>query len=189
MQQSDKMTAEQSLKIITDMIQETKSSFSDNGFQLLLWGWVTVIGYLGSFIIERFELFHAPYMIWLITIPAFLVSLFYGRSKKKSSEATSYTGHVFMWLWIALSFSIIIVVAFGWKINFMITPMILTIVAIPAFVSGVLIKYKPMIYGGAGFWIFGALAFAFPFEYQNIFGGLAVILGYLLPGYMLKNRK
>lgn len=188
MKQSDELTAEESLKIISDMIQKTKSSFEYNGFHFLLWGWVTVIGYLGSFILEKFDLVDAPYLIWLITIPAFIISFFYGKRTDERRKATNYTGYIFMWLWIAVSFSLIIIIAFGAKINFMITPMILTMVAIPTFISGVLIKFKPLIFGGSGFWIFAALAFTFPFEYQSVFGGIAVVLGYLLPGYMLKNR-
>ncbi|MEL7004802.1 MAG: hypothetical protein AAFN93_19000 [Bacteroidota bacterium] len=186
MKSSEELTAEESLKIITDMIRKTKSSFHHNGFYFLFWGWVTVIGYLGSFIIGKFDLYHSPHLIWLITIPAFIVSMVYGARSGKKQGARSYTSHVFMWLWIAVSFSIIITVAFGPQINFMITPMILTFVAIPTFISGVLIKFKPLIYGGSGFWIFAALAFAFPPEYQNVFGGVAVILGYLVPGYMFK---
>lgn len=188
MKQSDELTAEQSLKIITDMIQKTKSSFQYKGFHFLLWGWVTVIGYLGSFTLEKFRLYEAPYLIWLITIPAFIVSFFYGRKKNQERQATNYTGHIFMWLWIAVSFSIIIIIAFGFKVSFMITPLILTIVAIPTFISGVIIKFKPLIFGGAGFWIFAAISFTLPFEYQSLVGGVAVVLGYLLPGYMLKNR-
>jgi len=43
--------------------------------------------------------------------------------------------------------------------------------------------------GSIIFWILGAVCFLVPRETQPIVGALAIVFGYLIPGYMLKGRK
>jgi hypothetical protein len=77
---------------------------------------------------------------------------------------------------------------FGYKINFQLNPLILLLVSIPTFVSGIILKFKPLIVGGILFWFFGLINFFVPLEYQNLIGALAMICGYLIPGYLLKGE-
>ncbi len=67
-------------------------------------------------------------------------------------------------------------------------PYILLLAGIPTFISGIIIRFRPLIAGGICFWIIALLVH---------FGGpvigplgmpVAVLIGYLIPGYMLKNK-
>jgi hypothetical protein len=69
-----------------------------------------------------------------------------------------------------------------------VSPYILMLVGFPTFMSGIIIKFRPLIIGGICFWIFALLVnFSGP-----VLGPLGVplsmIAGYLIPGYMLKNK-
>jgi hypothetical protein len=67
-------------------------------------------------------------------------------------------------------------------------PFILTLAAVPTFISGIVIKFRPLIIGAVTFWIFALLAnFGGP-EISSLATPAAMLTGYLVPGYMLKNK-
>jgi hypothetical protein len=68
-------------------------------------------------------------------------------------------------------------------------PVILIVSAIPTLVAGVVIKFKPLIFGGVAFWVFGVICFLVSGPWQFLVGAVAVFTGYLIPGMMLRNKK
>ena len=52
-----------------------------------------------------------------------------------------------------------------------------------------MIRFKPLIAGGLVFWAFGIVCFLVSREFQPLVGAAAIIGGYLIPGYLLKNSK
>jgi hypothetical protein len=64
----------------------------------------------------------------------------------------------------------------------------LLLTALPTFVTGIIVRFKPLIFGGIIFWVLGVINFLLPFEYQNPVSVVAFVLGYLVPGYMLKGK-
>ena len=56
------------------------------------------------------------------------------------------------------------------------------------FISGGALKFKPLIIGGVINWVLAAFSFFIGFEQQLITLALAVLLGYIIPGHMLKNK-
>jgi hypothetical protein len=186
--ESENLTAQQSLDIITTMIQQAKGKVQKNGFHFMLWGWVVVIANLGMYTLTRLD-YPYPYIVWSITIPAWVISLYKGYKDGRSENATSHLDLVTLALWVTFGVCVFTIVAFGNKINFQINPLIITISSIPTFVSGVVLRYKPLMLGGASFWIFGIIAFLVPRETQPLIGAVAVLCGYLVPGYLLKHKK
>jgi hypothetical protein len=56
------------------------------------------------------------------------------------------------------------------------------------FISGGALKFKPLMAGGIVNWIFAAAGFFVSFQTQVIFLALAVLLGYIIPGHLLRNK-
>lgn len=181
------LSTTESLHIITSMIEQAKGNVQQQSFHLLLWGWVIVIANIGVYLLMKLNVPH-PYLVWLITIPTFLVSMYYGYTKGKKQTVFTHLNYVSMWLWISFGITIFILVGFGSSIGYNIGPVTITILAIPTLVSGVILKFKPLVIGGIAFWISGVVAFLVPWELQNIIGAVAMIIGYLIPGYMLKYK-
>jgi hypothetical protein len=131
---------------------------------------------------------YAP-AVWLLCIPAWVVTMIYGHRQGKSQGMVSHLDRVNMWLWIAMAITICPVWIFGSKINWMINAVILMPVGAATFVSGIMIRFRPLLMGGIIFWVAGVLCyFVAPID-QYLVGGIAMILGYLLPGYLLKYQK
>ena len=187
MKPQDQLTAQQSLDIITTMILEAKGNVQRNGFYFLLWGWVIVVANLGMYALTYYNYEH-PYVVWAITIPAWILSLIRGFRDGKSQRASTHFDKVTGWLWASFGITIFILVAFGSRINYQLNPVILTISAIPTFISGTIIRFKPLIFGGVSFWIFGIVSFMVPAETQPLIGAAAVFCAYLIPGYLLRSK-
>jgi hypothetical protein len=78
---------------------------------------------------------------------------------------------------------------FGKQIGWQINPVIITLCAVPTLISGALLKFKPLIFGGIAFWVFGALIFISSVENQFLLAAIAVTVGYIIPGYLLKKSE
>jgi hypothetical protein len=185
---SENLSAQQSLDIITSMIQEAKGNVQQNGFHFLLWGWVVAAADMGMYALIKLDYSH-PYVVWAITIPAWITSMWVGFRQGKSERKTTHLNIINAWLWGCFGICIFTLVAFGSKLNYQLNPLIITISAIPTFMSGIIIRFKPLMLGGAVMWVAGILSFLSPKEIQPLVGAAAVLCGYLVPGYLLRNKK
>jgi hypothetical protein len=188
MKEENSLTAQESLAIITSMIREAKGNMQRNGFYFLLWGWIIILANLGMYALQQVGYKHY-YIVWAITVPAWIISLVRGYRQGKAERNTTHLDIVSMWLWLAFGVTIFTLVAFGSKINYQLNPVILTISAIPTFLSGIVIRFRPLVLGGISFWIFGIISFLTPQETQPLVGALAILCGYIVPGYLLKTKE
>lgn len=184
------LTNSESLQIITDMIHQAKRNIAKKGsFYFLLWGWVVMVGNFGYYIIASYDLHHAPHIIWSITIPAAIVSIVYSMMQRKAATHTSQIDGVFSNLWMAIFASIVVVLIFMSKMEYNHNAIILLLSGLGTFVSGRLLKFNPLILGGLALWLSGIVAFNVNVVDQCLVGGIAIIVGYLIPGYLLKKAE
>jgi len=185
--QAKNLTAEESLAIITTMISDAQGKVQRNSFFFLFWGWVVAVANIGFYILIQAGVEH-PYLIWTITIPAWIFTIIKMLRRKHERVAKSHFDYISSWLWMSFGVIIFTLVFFGGKINYQLTPVILIVSSIPTFVSGIIVRFKPLVAGGIAFWICGVIAFLVPFDTQPLIGGVAIICGYLIPGYILKYK-
>jgi hypothetical protein len=186
--ESSNLSAEQSLDIITSMIRQAQGNARRNSFYFLLWGWVVALANLGMFVLSQLD-YARPYIVWLITIPAWIVSLYRGFRHNRQEQVHTHLDSISIALWFAFAVCIFTVIGFGGKINYQISPLILLISAIPTVVSGIVFRFRPLLVGGVLFWIFGIVCFQVGPVYQPLVGAVAIISGYLIPGYMLQRKR
>lgn len=185
---TENLSAQESLDIITDMIREAKGNVQQHAFHFLMWGWVVVAANLGMYTLARMGYPYA-YMVWLITLPAWAVSFYVGYKRGRAARRTTHFDKISMWLWICFGVCIFTLIAFGSKINHQLNPLIITVSAIPTFMSGQIIRFRPLMFGGVALWIFGIACFLTPRALQPLVGAAGIFCGYLIPGYLLQNRK
>ncbi|MEL6556692.1 MAG: hypothetical protein AAFQ94_00820 [Bacteroidota bacterium] len=186
--ENTELSEKESLKIIEGMISKAKGSVVSNQFYFVLWGWI--IALINLFVYFSQTLFEFPYahLAWLICFPLGIFTAVHASVKAKKRPVKTHLQDMFSYMWLAFFVMVIIVVGAGPKIGFNINPMIVLITGFPTFITGVAIKFKPLIYGGAAFWLFAVLGFVLPFEYHSLVGAAAIIVGYLVPGYLLKQK-
>jgi hypothetical protein len=188
-QSHENLSAQQSLDLITTMIRQAQGKVSGNSFYFLLWGWCIAFANFGMYSLIRFTDYPYPYAVWLITIPAWIFTMIYSVRHRNSGGTQSHLDRIYMWLWIGMGISVFPVCAFGHVIGWNINPVILLMAAMPTFVSGTIIRFKPLLIGGICFWIGGAVCFMVSPVDQYLVGGIVIMLGYLVPGYLLRKIK
>jgi len=189
METEQNLSKEESLAIISKMISEAKGGYSNKGsFFFLLWGWTITAAYVCHYLLATVIHYHRPYMVWLIVIPTMIVSVLYSRKLASNSGYSTHLSKVIMWSWYSFGFASVLIVLFGSKINYQITPMMLMFMAMPTFITGIALKFKPLILGAVVFWASVVVCFLVNREVYELIGAFAMLFGYLIPGYMLKNK-
>lgn len=186
--ENQNLSTEQSLDIITKMIRQAHGNVKRNSIYLILWGVVITVANLGMFTLMWMQ-YPRPYLIWLISIPAWIATIYISYRHRKSASTSSHLDRINAFLWFSYGIIIFTLVVFGFKISYQLNPVILLMSAVPAFVSGTIIKFRPLAIGGILFWVFGIICFLVDGPWQYLVGALAVTTGYLVPGFMLRNKK
>ncbi|MNH37103.1 hypothetical protein D3C79_979630 [compost metagenome] len=65
----------------------------------------------------------------------------------------------------------------------------LIIAGIGTLLSGWVMKFKPLVIGGIIFLLMAIASVYIENEYKALIHGLAILTGYLIPGYLLKQSK
>jgi hypothetical protein len=183
------MTEKQSFQIIQQMILEAKQTLKDDGSLYLLWGWAVLSTALVHFTLLEFTNFAHPYLVWG-SMP--LVGIIYGIMVSKRSKATrvaTYIHEFMAYQWGGFLISMVILLGFMPKIGFENGyPVLIILIGLSHFVSGGVLRFKPLIYGASLSWPIAILAFLSPFKYQLLLLGVAIIFSNILPGYYLRSN-
>jgi hypothetical protein len=135
-------------------------------------------------------------MVWpvLMGLGAIASGIFYFRIKKQRSSKT-HIGQVMSYLWGGWLVSFLILIVFA-NLNedyAAILPLTLVMYGLGIFVSGGVIDFRPLIFGGILSWIAAVVSFFQPHTVQLLIMSGVVILSYIIPGHMLrrlsKNQK
>lgn len=180
------LSPQESLRVIRETIDLAKHSFHENGFHFLLWGWLVVIASVTHYYLDEIQHITRPDMAWMIMVVVGVpVAFFYEwrRSKREKSENIVHNWYGLIWLGFAISMVITIPMAVRGGLSPI--PFILVLIGFATFMSGVLLRFAPLLIGAAVMWA-GALwcMFLTPSQHLLIQAGCAV-LGYLVPGYLL----
>ncbi len=179
------LSNKESLDIIVSMINQAQVNFRQSSFHLLLWGWIIFTASIGHFLLLKFTDMEHPEYAWAITLPAMIVSIIYGTIIGKKAKLTTYADRLYMMVWMGFIISLTILLIFTDNKGM---PVILLFTGYATFMSGAILKFKPLIAGGILFWLFAILSFIIDNEYILLVNGISVLTGYLIPGYMLKYK-
>lgn len=185
--ENQSLSTEQSLLLITRMIRQAQGNVKRNAIYLILWGITITIANLGMFILMWVG-YPRPYVVWLLSIPAWIATIYISLKHGKEATMRTHLDRINALLWYSYGVVILAIVMFGFKINYQLNPVILLVSAVPAFVSGAIINFRPLTVGGILFWVFGVVCFLLEGPWQYLIGAVAVTTGHLVPGLMLRNK-
>jgi len=185
------LTSEESLEVIQSMILKAKNQFSENGKLYLLWGWVILFCSLGYFILDNILHYEKPQLIWMGTWIAVIYMFIYLRREGRRRIVKTYTDDLLGYVWMAF----IILMLLG---SFLVARIpqfylynyqfVLLFYGVPTFLSGTILKFKPLIYGGIICWVLAILSTFINFHYHSLMVSAAVISAWIIPGYILKSK-
>ncbi|MCF8369773.1 MAG: hypothetical protein K9G76_12105 [Bacteroidales bacterium] len=186
-----KLSQEESLKIIHEMIATSKNNLKDNSFFFLLWGWLVLAASLlhFAFIQIHWEYAYIPWPILMFS--GGIISAIAGYRIGKRSKVISHIDKMLIYLWYGfLVVMLIILFMSGFsKLDWATThALIIVLYGFGTFVSGGALKFPPLIIGGIVSWVIAIIAFFVPEQFVLLLIALSIIIAYLIPGYMLKAK-
>jgi uncharacterized membrane protein len=182
------LSAQDSLSVIMDAITRTEENIRENSFYFLLWGWIVSIASFSFFLLQQYTAF--PYFFLPFPVLGsigFIITIVY-YLRKKSSTTQTYFSYFLSRLWAVLAICFIAVVFINVSRRLPPFTDTLVIACIGTFVSGWVMKFQPLIFGGIVFLISAIVSIYIPDEYKVLLHGVAIVIGYLIPGYLLKKQ-
>lgn len=188
--QQEKFSPEQSLQLIQSMIRNTKQEISDNSIYFLVWGWITFFACTGQFILKHIYQYEKHYLVWTVIIIGIVFSVYQGRKEEKTNKVKTYIDDSIKHLWsgMAISFFVLgmILTKLGWGTS--IFPFFIMLYGLGTFVTGSIIRFRPLITGGIIAWALAISSTFVSYDYQMLFGAAAILISYIIPAYLLRSR-
>jgi hypothetical protein len=208
--QEQQMTEKESLALITDMINKTKDSFHETGFGPIMWGAIITVCSIVTYFTTHYNVV-LPFDIWLLTIIAIVPQVLYSINESKKKGVKTFNDIAMDYTWIAFGVSMFLIsfiinaIAIDLKnsipnymevrgsFRFMnhTTAMHLMLYGIPTFITGGIMKYKPMLWGAALLWVLALVSIFTKAQVDMIWMATGAFFAWFVPGLMLyaKYRK
>jgi hypothetical protein len=186
MEQEHTLSPQESLNIIADTISRTKENIKENSFYFLLWGWLIAIASFSFFFLQKYTNFEYYFLSFPLLVSVGIITTILVYRKRKASSTETYLIYFLSRMWGVLGLSFIIVVFINVSQKLPPFTYTLLIAGIGILVSGWAMKFKPLIIGGVLFLVSAIGSIYIADDYKVLLEGVAMIVGYLIPGYLLK---
>lgn len=201
------LNEQESLRIITQMIHKAKNNFHDTGIGPILWGSVIAICSLVTWARIHYQ-FSLPFDIWLLTLVAIIPQIVITAREKKMRRAKSYDDSAIDYIWLAFGVSIFLLThinivfinklaqifkeyeaAVGKWPNFNLSSfsasLMLLLYGFPTVITGAIMKFKPMLWGGIAGWICCVVSVYTNMQIDMLLTAFAAVVMWLIPGFIL----
>jgi hypothetical protein len=188
-------TPEESLLLISKTIEETKQKFQENGHIIVLWGCITFSVFFLQYFFSLTGLYKRFDIIWtVILFPLGAIYTFvYVRGKeKKNNLPKNALGRIIGTMgWVVGLNLMILGFFFNRDLGNALAPIFLILFALFIIMTGVSIKFKPLIIGGILLNLIGFGSFLVSRDYHGFSMMLGAVVGLIIPGILLNkaNKK
>ncbi len=192
MEDEEILSEQESLRLITSMINKAKNDFIETGISALMWGSIVTFCALIQFASYFYNMPWAGW-VWLLTIvaviPQVVISIQERRKMKFKTHEDNMGG-----IWIAFAITMFLV---SFYFNSLHVPpgvdlhpdtLILIIYGVPTFATGFARHFTPMFIGGIACWVLAIISFYTPYPYVMLLVAGAALMAWFIPGLILQRR-
>ncbi len=190
--EENKISEQESLRIIRQMIQTAKQEQKDDGLGWIIWGWLLFAASVLTWMNMKMQWF-STYMFWNIFggIAALLMiyELIRDQFFKKKQKVKTYSSELFRRLNAGFFIFLVMIIL---SINLGVQPvkgfaLLMGLYGFWILIYGAALNFMPSVIGAFVTWGFGFGALFVKdhqFDLTMILHGLAVLSGYIIPGYL-----
>jgi hypothetical protein len=185
-----RLSPEESLALIHKTIEIAQRKVRENGFHFLLWGCLVVVAGLVDFYQTwQYGPEHGNYAWACMPVIGVPVALLYEMRRERRQQEKSTVHGWYGLVWLAFFISMAIVIGYATVLEASPTPLIMTLAGFAVFVSGVILQFRPLVWGSALIWGGAVAAILAGTQWHSLVMALSVGLGYLIPGLMLQKAQ
>jgi len=188
--EQEKLKVEESLNIISEMVNSTKYNLSEDRGIYLMWGYAVAILAIIHYVLQFQLKINEAYYVWLGMPILGIINMIYFARKKRNKGARTYIERALSYIWLAFLFVLLSVIAISSQIGWSgVYPVFMFMYGMATISTAGIIKFKPLAIGGIVSIIVGIFAAFLAFEYQLLLLAVAIICSFVIPGHLLKNTK
>lgn len=188
---SAELTPHESLRLIEGMIGQARRSFSRFSFYFLLWGVLLIGAMIAAFLLRESAQgwqFGAPWGV--AGVLGGIVSGIHGARESRREQVINPMDSTIGWLWGSFVITMLLLIAFTVIGRADTTVAITMLTGLPTFLTGQILRFKPLKYGGVLFWLAGVAMMLLSSALATlVLYCTAMALGYILPGLLLKRHE
>ena len=186
------MEAQDQIQLINDTINKTKENLKESSFNFIFWGLlIAVLSFFHYAFPEVVQQTNYSTLLYWVLIPVIGMAITVTYNIKTSTKVgyETYMGRTLKIIWgvFNISWILLVFISFEKKINP--TESILFLLGVMVFITGLLIRFKPLSFGGISVIICSILCVYTPNNSWLLLNGIAAVLGLLIPGISLYYRK
>jgi len=202
------MTEQESLALITAMINKAKETRHDTGLAAIMWGTVIAVCSLVRLSELQFN-YRLPFDIYYLTFLAVVPQVYFSVKEGKERKVKTYGEDFFDYLWIGFGICIFLMIfitstmfsdlnpaaaayressgnSFAFRLNEYVSALFLLLYGLPTFVSGISMKFKPMLWGGIFCWVACLVTLYTPGKIDLLLVAVSAIFAWLIPGLIME---
>jgi len=179
----------ESMQLIQEMIHVAKNKLADDGFFLILWGWLVIGASMAQYIMLQMGI-ENNWIVWpAMTVIGVTTSIIYAAKKSKERKVKTHIDKALDYVWgafgIGLFLTLFMMGVHGIKASYF---FLMLLYGIGTFISGGILNYKPLVYGGICSFAMAIVAHFVGKPEQLLCVSVALLLSYIIPGHMLRNE-
>ncbi|WKK75822.2 hypothetical protein QYS49_31115 [Marivirga salinae] len=188
--EQEKLKVEESLNIISEMVNSSKYNLSEDKGIYLMWGYAVAISAIIHYILQFHLEFKEAHYVWLSMPVLGVINTVYFARKSKKKKVYTYIDRALSYIWLGFLFVILALLVispqFGMNVVY---PIFMFLYGIATISTAGIIKFKPLAIGGVISVLCGIVAAYLNFEYQILLLAFAIVCSFVIPGHLLKNTK
>jgi hypothetical protein len=188
MTKETRLTEQESLRIITEMISKARNSSMGTGIGPLTWGILIAFCSLETYAQIEFK-FDLSFDVWWLALIALVPQIFYELRNKIQRNFRSHDEVVINYVWVTFVICMFLLSHYASHIqtgNYISLCMILY--GVPTFIVGGIKKFTPMIIGGIICWICSFISCYTSIKIGMLLSAVSAISAWLIPGIILRRK-
>jgi hypothetical protein len=183
--QTEKLSAERSLELITEVIAQARKKFEENGFIFMFWGALIAIAAIGQFLLLKNEYYSFHWYPYFL-MPIGAIYAMYYFSKKEGHNKHNQISRIVSYAWVFLSINMLVLgFLLGRILIENLIPVILILLAVGTIISGVSVRSRLLLFSGILINLSAFAGFYIPILYQPLLMGIVAIVAVFIPGIIL----
>jgi hypothetical protein len=192
------LTPEESLRIIQKSISISRKNMREGSFYYLLWGWALILASLANYFLIRYLIGQERYddimlmslLAWgVFIIVAMIIQFVYQSRVSKRERVVTHLDRYITIVWITAGLLMGLMAFLSLKLDSYPTPFILGVTAMATAVSGLMLRFRPLVIGAVIFLAAAVISSFMRGTDQLLVFAVAMALGYLIPGYIIRSLK
>jgi hypothetical protein len=182
---TDELHPERSFELITEVINQARKKFEENGFIYMFWGMMIALISFGQFVLLKNEFYKENWYPYLLMPLGAVFSFFYFRRKNRSGIWDQISKIIFG-VWVVLSLNMMILgFIFASVLKEDLIPVILLLLSAGIIISGITVKSKILIISGVLINLSAFVCFHLAWIYHSLLSAIVAVVAVFIPGFIL----